>query len=94
VAGPIATMSYYVYIIYSDLIQRHYIGSSEDLNRRLEAHNSGLSTYTSKASDWRVIYQVTLPTKSEALVLEKKIKKRGAKRYLEDLKISGRSAAR
>ncbi len=68
-------MSYYVYIIYSDFLQKHYVGSSEDLVRRLEAHNKGLSRYTSKASDWRLIYEICLPAKLEALVLEKKIKK-------------------
>ena len=67
------------------MLQRHYVGSSEDLERRLEAHNLVLSTYTSKATDWRIIYRVCLSTKTEALILERKIKKRGAKRYLEDL---------
>jgi putative endonuclease len=53
-----------------------------------------LSTYTKKANDWKLICQVTLPSKTEALILERKIKKRGAKRYLEDLSISGGGAAR
>jgi putative endonuclease len=87
-------MNYYVYIIYSDLLEKHYVGSSENIERRLNAHNLGLSTYTSKANDWRIIYQTSLPAKTEALILERKIKKRGAKRYLEDLKFSGGGAAR
>ncbi len=87
-------MSYYVYIIYSDFLSKHYIGSSEELERRLEAHNLGLSIYTSKANDWKFIYHIALPTKKEALILEQKIKKRGAKRYLNDLSFSGGGAAR
>ena len=93
-AGPVAIMSYYVYIIYSEKLQKHYIRSSENVDRTIEAHNLGLSTYTSKTKDWRIIYQVLLPTKREALILEKKIKKRGAKRYLEGLNFSGGGAAR
>lgn len=60
----------------------------------MEAHNLGLSTYTSKTNDWEVIYKVLIPTKRKALILERKIKKRGAKRYLNDLEISGGGAAR
>ena len=93
-AGPAATMEYFIYSIYSNLLQKHYVGISENIPRRLEAHNSGLSTYTNKASDWKIIYQVTLGSKTEALILERKIKKRGAKRYLEDLNNSGGGAAR
>jgi putative endonuclease len=87
-------MSYYAYIIYSEKIQKHYVGSSEEPERRLEAHNSGLSAYTSKADDWKFVYQIDLPTKKSALILERKIKKRGARRYLNDLGFSGGGAAR
>lgn len=87
-------MGYYVYIIFSYKLKRHYVGSTENLERRIEAHNSGLSTYTSKAKDWLIIYQVLLPAKTEALILERKIKKRGAERYLNDIKHSGGGAAR
>ena len=70
------------------------MGISENIERRLEAHNSGLNTYTSKASDWNIIHKVILPAKTEALILERKIKKRGAKRYLDDFNNSGGGAAR
>ena len=65
-------MSYFVYILYSKLARKHYIGSSENVDKRLEAHNSGLSKYTCMANDWKIIYQIILPTKTEALILEKR----------------------
>jgi predicted GIY-YIG superfamily endonuclease len=34
---------------------------------------------------WKIVYQIQFPTRSEAVILEQKIKKRGAKRYLEDI---------
>ena len=38
-----------------------------------------------KAKDWNIIYQLKLNSKSEALFSKEKIKKRGAKRYLNDI---------
>jgi putative endonuclease len=35
---------------------------------------------------WELVKTFMCETRSEAILLEKKIKKRGAKRYLEDLK--------
>ena len=73
-AGPV-DMSYFVYIIYSDSLKGYYVGSSENIDRRIEAHNVGLSKYTRRANDWRQVYQIALDTKKEALILERKIKK-------------------
>ena len=78
-------MSYYVYIIYSEKLQKFYTGISEDLQKRLDAHLKGISDYTKKSSDWVLIWNIILPTKRDALRLERKIKKRGAKRYLDDI---------
>jgi len=39
-------MSAYVYILQSLKNSRFYIGSTTDLNRRLQEHLSGRSTYT------------------------------------------------
>ena len=78
-------MNYYVYIIYSERLQKFYIGISKDLEKRLDAHMKGISHYTKKASDWELIWNIILPTKKETLILERRIKKRGAKRYLDDI---------
>jgi len=49
----------------------------------MEFHNSGMNNFTSKGVPWMVIHSFTITTKSEAIALEKTIKKNGAKRYLE-----------
>jgi putative endonuclease len=80
-------MSYYVYIIYSDSLSQYYTGYCADFEKRLREHNSGYSKHTSKGMPWKVILVQEHPTKTIALQLENKIKKRGAKRYLEDMKL-------
>ena len=46
---------YRVYILES-VTGRRYIGLSEDVARRLQDHNSGVSTWTSKHGPWRLIW--------------------------------------
>jgi putative endonuclease len=66
---------FYVYIIYSASLNIFYKGFSTDLDKRIDSHNSGKSTYTSKASDWSVVYYKIFETKKEALIEEKRLKK-------------------
>ena len=74
-----------VYIIYSETTLKYYTGQTDNLENRLHRHNSGLSLSTKSGRPWTLIYQIQFPTRSEAMSLEGKIKKRGAKRYLEDI---------
>ncbi len=66
---------YYVYIIYSTSHDVYYKGSSEDPLRRLEEHNSDKSRYTSGKGPWELVYTEQLPTKRDALIREKQMKK-------------------
>jgi putative endonuclease len=43
---------YFVYIIFSSSLNKYYVGYSVNIETRLIEHNSGISTFTSKASDW------------------------------------------
>ena len=48
-------MFHYVYILVSETnAERHYIGSTADLDARLDAHNAGKVSHTSKHTPWRV----------------------------------------
>jgi putative endonuclease len=46
---------YFIYILFSQKTNRYYIGSTEDLARRLKHHNAG-STPSTKAGapDWEI----------------------------------------
>ena len=73
-----------VYVLRSESTGRYYTGCTEDLENRLHEHNAGENQSTVYGVPWAVIYCEEVATRSEANRLEKKIKARGAKRYLGD----------
>lgn len=76
---------YFVYILYSQRINKYYIGCTENLDKRLEVHNAGLSTFTSKGVPWVRVYFEQLDTLSEARKREIEIKKKKSRKYIEFL---------
>ena len=80
---------FYVYILFSTSKSKYYIGQTSDIENRLFRHNSGFSLSTKYGIPWELVKTFMCETRSDAILLEKKIKKRGAKRYLEDLNKNG-----
>ena len=74
---------HFTYILFSPSKNRFYTGSTQNIQDRLNRHNSGYETSTKAGSPWELVYVKEFKTRSEAVKLEKKIKKRGAKRFLE-----------
>jgi putative endonuclease len=66
---------FYVYIIKSTQDGTYYKGFSENPPERLRQHNEGLSRYTSQKKPWCLVFIQAFPTKKEALIREKKLKK-------------------
>ena len=52
---------------------------------RLLRHNEGKVKSTRGGIPWVINHRITVSNRTEAVILEKRIKKRGAKRFLEDL---------
>ena len=77
-------MGYVVYILYNETRARYYVGQTQDINERLERHNKGLVKSTKTGIPWKLILTVPIETRSEALILERKIKNRGAERFIKD----------
>jgi putative endonuclease len=77
-------MKYYVYILYSKISSKYYVGQTADIDKRLKRHNQGIVPSTKSGKPWELVLQIKVSNRSEAMLLEKKIKKRGAKRYLND----------
>jgi putative endonuclease len=75
---------YITYILYSNKIDRYYTGHTENLERRMEEHNRGKTPFMSRGIPWKVMYQKEFGTRKEAMKHEEFIKKRGAKRFLDD----------
>jgi putative endonuclease len=77
-----------VYILYSISCQRFYTGQTQDFINRFSEHNSGETKSIKGCIPWKVVWSCEVQSRSEAVLLEQRIKKRGAKRFLQDNLIS------
>ncbi len=76
---------FYTYILKSRTSGRYYTGYSSDPSRRLQSHNAGKVTSTRNKGPWYMVWSASFHSKSEAIQLERRIKKRGAARFLNDI---------
>jgi putative endonuclease len=74
---------YSVYILYSGLLSKYYIGQTSDFAARLLQHNTGESTYTSKGIPWEAILVIEVASRKDAIILEKKLKNLSGKRLID-----------
>jgi putative endonuclease len=66
---------YYVYILESvDTPAAKYVGSTQDLRKRLSDHNSGRSEYTAKYRPWHLVCYHAFTDKTRAIDFEKYLK--------------------
>ncbi len=79
-------MSHFVYILYSEKIDRYYIGYTSDVQKRLLFHNSDKNKIWSKRGrPWKLMITIPYEDKSSALKAEKQIKRMKSKKYIEDV---------
>ena len=48
----------------------HYTGFTNNIPKRLDHHNSGLSKWTKRGSDWKLVYSEQFDNESDALKRE------------------------
>ena len=77
-------MTYCVYILYSKSTNRYYSGQTQDLQNRLAEHNSGETVSIRNGIPWEVMWSKEMSSRSDAVKLERQIKKRGAARFIVD----------
>ncbi|QLE02868.1 GIY-YIG nuclease family protein [Galbibacter sp. BG1] len=65
---------YYVYILYSEKLDGYYKGYTQNIEKRLLRHNSGVENYTSKGVLWVLKLTIEKSSKTEAIILERKLK--------------------
>ena len=76
-----------VYILYSNKINKYYIGFTQNFNVRMQFHkNAESKKFTAKANDWKVFLKINCANKQQGLLIEKHIKKMKSKTYIENLK--------
>ena len=68
-------MNYTTYIIESENTGMLYIGQTEDLERRWHRHNNGGSKFTKGKGPWKLLYFIEFKSRSDAVLLERKLKK-------------------
>ncbi len=76
---------FYVYILYSKSINQYYVGQTQNIEVRLEQHNSSRRKSTKKANDWILVYEEMFNSRSEAMNREKEIKSKKSRKYIEKL---------
>jgi putative endonuclease len=81
-------MPHWVYILRSDTSNRYYCGQSSNVEQRVRQHNDPdyRLTKTTKRfqGPWKLMWSCQCDNRSDATLLERKIKKRGIGRYLQD----------
>ena len=70
-------MVYYVYFIKTldGYPVKTYVGYTNNLNKRLEKHNSNLGAKSTKGYKWEFVYKKKFYSKSKALSFEYRLKK-------------------
>jgi putative endonuclease len=66
--------SFFLYILYSESINKYYIGISHDPEKRLQYHNSAKKGWTIRGRPWICVFKKEFISKEEAAFWEKKIK--------------------
>ena len=68
-------MKYFVYILVSIGSERHYIGHTNNVGRRLAEHNDvSRNSWASRFAPWKVVYSSGYATRAEAMKEEKHLK--------------------
>ncbi len=74
-----------VYVLQSDRTGNLYIGQTENLAKRLDEHNQGISRYTKGRGPWTLVYSEERSTRSEAMIRERQLKGGQGREWLRDL---------
>jgi len=73
---------HYLYIIFSNSLNKFYVGESHNIKERLQKHNSHTykGAFTKITDDWQIALSKKCDTKDDALFLEALIKRMKSKK--------------
>jgi putative endonuclease len=78
-------MQAFVYILFSQTLNKYYVGSTPDLNRRIAEHNRGKEKFTKTGVPWVLVYQEIFKELKEARKRESYIKRMKSRMFIENL---------
>ena len=78
---------FYLYIIYSERADKYYVGHTNNVERRVEEHNSNpRMTFTHKFRPWFLMASFAISeNRGDAVKVEKYIKRQKSRRLIERL---------
>ena len=76
---------YYIYVLKSMRYGTRYIGSAENINKRLIDHNLGRVRYTKGRLPWKLIYQEHFFSRGEAMRREGFLKSGQGRKFLDEI---------
>ena len=80
-------IKHFVYILYSQKIDKYYIGETHDVNLRIEKHNEDYydNKWTKKGKPWCIYFSIECLCKRQAKQVEQHIKRMKSRKYIENL---------
>ena len=80
-------MHYCVYILYSRVLDKYYVGSSEDVDKRLHYHENPIERrkFTVRGAPWIIVCILACDSREHALKLESFIKRMKSRDFIERL---------
>jgi len=83
---------YFTYILQSESTGRYYVGSTDNLDRRVAQHNDpdykGSKTTKRFKGPWKLVYTESSQTRAEAMSREREIKSWKSRKAIQDLIIN------
>ena len=78
---------HYLYIIFSQKVDKFYIGETQDIESRIEKHKMHpfQNSFTKIANDWILKLSFECKDRNEALFLEKFIKRMKSKKFTQKI---------
>ncbi len=79
-------MNFCVYILFQPFLDRYYVGSTANLDERVNRHNQGRSKATKfGAPHWKIVYTKYFETRAQAVQFEFFIKKKKSRLFIISL---------
>ncbi|MFA5961514.1 MAG: GIY-YIG nuclease family protein [Parcubacteria group bacterium] len=75
----------YVYVLESKKNRDFYKGFTQDINKRLKEHNSGLTESTKNHRPWKLVYCEIFLNKQDAINREKYLKGNWGRKFLKEV---------
>jgi putative endonuclease len=75
----------FVYVLWSNKLEKRYFGSTDNVPKRFKEHNHGYSKFTKGGFPWNLIHEEEFSSKYEALKREKFLKTGQGRSWLDKI---------